>query len=53
MAPLPQLKSGAGWRRRRKMCLVLSLPDVMLFVLDNKASVARHANDRQDFTLLE
>ena len=35
------------------MCLVLSLPDVMLFVLDNKASVARHANDRQDFTLLE
>ena len=33
--------------------MVLSLPDVMLFVLDNKASVARLANDRQDFTLLE
>ena len=52
MATLPRLKLDAGWRRR-KMCLVLSLPDVMLFVLDNKASVARHANDRQDFTLLE
>ena len=24
------------------MCLVLSLPDLMLFVLNNKASVARH-----------
>ena len=38
---------------RLKPNVVLSLPDVMLFVLDNKASVARHANDRQDFTLLE
>ena len=35
------------------MYLVLSLLDVMLFVLDNKASVARHANNRQEFTLLE
>ena len=25
----------------------------MLFVLNNKASVARHADDKQDFTLLE
>ena len=52
MATPPWLKPGTGWRRR-KMYLVLSLLDVMLFVLDNKASVARHANDRQDFTLLE
>ena len=35
------------------MYLVLSLLDVMLFVLDNKAKIVRHANDRQDFTLLE
>ena len=35
------------------MYLVLYLVNVMLFVLDNKASVVRHANDRQDFTLLE
>ena len=52
MATPPRLKPGTG-SRRRKMHLVLSLPDVILFVLDNKASVARHANDRQDFTLLE
>ena len=34
------------------MCLVLSLPNAMLFVLDTD-SVARHSDDRQDFTLLK